>query len=337
MIVAFCSAFLITFYAVPFLSAFAIRLRFLDVPDGSLKQQKQPVPYLGGVAVYLGFVSAFVLTFPVSNSISFLVIGTTLLLLLGLFDDFFVLRAHQKFLGQIIVALVFLKNGFYLKEQFFLNYWNIPLSLLWMLTIINAFNLVDVMDGLATLLAICASLTFLILAFYFQLPAIALFLTILLGALSAFFYYNRPAATIYLGDAGSLFIGGTLATIPFLFPWGTHALYGYLAPVIILAIPLLEVTTLVLVRLWLGIPFYWGSPDHFSHYLLAQGWSKVLILQYVAALSLFLGLVAFGLVANIIPFWAICLLGVLFTSGWFRALLPEIRKKVRHTSAMAEK
>lgn len=313
---AFIFSFLITYYLVPFFSHVATRLQFLDHPDGSIKTHSHAVPYMGGVAVYGGFLSALAFTIPFDSNVSFLIIGTTLLLLLGLTDDLMPLAPYQKFFGQFIIGLSFLKAGFYLKEHLFYNIWNMPLSLLWILTVINAFNLVDVMDGLATTLAISASITFFIMALILGNSIPMIMLAAFIGALGAFLVYNKPPAKIYLGDAGSLFIGGFLAVIPFLLDWGTYSSLGFIAPIIILAIPLLECSALILIRTYKGIPFYQGSPDHFSSYLLANGWRKSHILLYTILLSIILGSVAGILVTGFIEIPGLLFLGATFLIVW---------------------
>ncbi len=321
LIFSFLFSFFITFYLVPFFCSLAHTLRFVDVPDGKIKRHTHATPYFGGVAIYCGFLCGLVFTVPFENKIFFLLLGTTLLLLLGLIDDLIMLRAYQKFFGQLIVALCFLKSGFYLKEHLFYNFWNMPLSLLWILTVINSFNLVDVMDGLATMLAIAATITFMVVALYLQHSLVLIILAAFLGPLCAFFIYNRPNARIYLGDSGSLFIGGFLATIPFLFDWGTYNAFGYLTPFIILAIPLLECTSLIVIRSCKRIPFYQGSLDHFSSYLLANRWKKKSILLYVALLSFYLGIVAYLFSIGFLTVVPTFLLGLLFLFIWISALL----------------
>lgn len=303
LLFSFVISFLLTFYLVPLFSTIAIKLRLLDNPDGALKVHKNPTPYLGGLALYLGFIATLSLTFPFENNVLLLVLGSTLLLFIGLIDDILPMKPYQKFFWQTIVAFCFLKSGLYLKESFFLNnVWSIPISLLWILLIINAFNLVDVMDGLATTLALCATFTFFSIAFLMHQHSLALLLISFLGPLCAFFWYNRPTAQIYLGDAGSLFIGGFLATVPFLFKWGTYNVYGFFSPIIILAIPLLELTALILIRSYKKIPFYYGSPDHFSIYLQQKGWSKYKILGFILIFSSFLLLLTYAFVFNKLSF-----------------------------------
>jgi len=316
-------SFLFAFYLIPLVRSVAIRLNIFDVPDGEVKKHKQPIPYLGGVAIYIAFIVSLALLLPFENTMFSFLIGSTLLLFIGLIDDLVPLRPYQKFAGQIIAALCFLRAGFYLKAHFFHNIWSIALSLLWVLGLINAFNFVDVMDGLATILAGCSTLSFLVIALYLQQPTVAVLLSALLGALLAFFWYNKPEATIYLGDAGSLFIGGILATVPFMINWGHYNWYGYLSPIIILAIPLLEITTLVVVRLYRGMPFYLPSPDHFSIYLQRRGWTKWNILSYVFALSTILFAVAYFFLIGFMSLFSLIVAGLLFLAVWISVLYKK--------------
>lgn len=323
-------SFLLTFYLVPLLASFALRLKVLDVPDGKIKKHEKAVPYLGGVAIFIGFLISLGLVFPVENQILLFIVGATLLLFVGLIDDLLCLKPYQKFFGQSISALCFLKAGFYLKGLFFLsNYWNIPISFLWIMSIINAFNLVDVMDGLATTLAIGASLTFMAIAWSFAQYNLTLLLGAFLGALMAFLWYNKPSAKIYMGDAGSLFIGGFLATIPFMFDWGRYNYYGFITPLVVLAIPLCEVTFLIIIRSYKRIPFYQGSPDHFSSYLKMNGWSVREILIYMTFLSLILMNVSLVFAHNYINLFHLIIMGIIFLSIWtftlnYRRKVPRI-------------
>ncbi|TET06795.1 undecaprenyl/decaprenyl-phosphate alpha-N-acetylglucosaminyl 1-phosphate transferase [Candidatus Dependentiae bacterium] len=310
-------SFLITFYLIPFFCIIAQRLQFVDRPDGIIKKHKTAIPYLGGVAIFCGFLIALAFVCPANSQLFLLLIGLTILLFVGLLDDIVVMRPLQKLFGQLIATFCFLKAGLYLKEHFFFNFWNIPISALWILSIINAFNFVDVMDGLASLIALAAAIIFFIIALCLQLQSVMPLLGAFIGALSAFFLFNRPDAKIYLGDAGSLFIGGFLAVIPFFFNWGAYNQLGYLTPIIVLSIPLLEITSLVLIRSYKGIPFYKGSPDHFSLYLQARGWKKVSILWYIAVLYLLLCGASLLFVTGKISFWLLLIMGILFLINWF--------------------
>lgn len=321
-------AFLITFYSTPILIDIAYRFNILDNPDSKLKKHAHPTPYLGGGALYVGCISALALVLPFHNSLAFFLIGSTLLLCLGFIDDLVPMSPGRKFFGQLIATLCFLKGGLYLKELFFIDtsstiasFLLIVFSALWILSVINAFNLVDVMDGLATILALLATISFLLVACLLGCYVQAFLLAALFGALIAFFLFNKPIALIYLGDSGSLFLGGFLATIPFLIPWGQYTCFGYFAPIIILAIPLLELFTLVVIRTYRRIPFYCGSPDHFAIVLQRQGWSKWDVLSYVMLFQIPLTSVALLHLFNKIPTMLLSIIGFFIILAWYIVLL----------------
>jgi len=320
VVFSYILSFLITFYLIPFFCVIAERFQFFDNPDGILKKHKTAVPYLGGIAVFLGFMITLAFVCSAKSQFFLLMVGSTILLFVGFLDDAITMTPLQKLFGQLIATFCFLKAGLFLKVNFFFNFWNIPLSLLWILTVVNAFNLVDVMDGLASILALCATAIFIGIAIFLGVYDIIPILAAFMGALLAFFWYNRPNARIYLGDAGSLFIGGFLAVIPFLFNWGAYNWFGYLTPLIILGIPLLEIIGLICIRTYKRIPFFKGSPDHFSSYLLSYGWSKVSILIYVAVLSLLLMLGAFLFVSNRISLSQTSFAALLFIISWVMML-----------------
>ncbi|HEX2978534.1 MAG TPA: MraY family glycosyltransferase [Candidatus Babeliales bacterium] len=330
LVFAFLTSFLFTLYLVPLFSSIAFKLGVLDVPDGRIKKHEKPIPYLGGVAVYVGFILSLALTLSFDNRLIFLIVGATLLLFIGLIDDLINLKPYQKFAGQFIAAFCLVRSGLYLKESFFLNnFWGIPLSMLWILSIVNAFNLIDVMDGLACSTAASAATAFFIFACMSQQWQVAFLLASFIGPVVAFLWYNKPPATIYLGDAGSLFIGGVLAIVPFLQTWSIYNPFAFIAPAIILAIPLLEVGTLIVVRTYKGIPFYKPSPDHFSIYLRQNGWTKFNILLYVFSLSLGLFLSSLAIVLNKVSFLQFVLLSIIFSFIWFFFLLINFRLPVK--------
>ena len=313
---SFIFPMLLAMYLVPILIKTAFKFNVLDVPDGKIKNHKKAIPYLGGLAIYIPFVATLAIAYTFENKILWLILGVTLLLFIGLIDDFKILKPGQKFLGQIIAVICFLRGGLSLKENFLSNYFNFFISGFWMLSVINAFNLVDVMDGLSSLIAIFSGVTFLIIAFYLKEYAITILLLAFLAPILVFFFYNKPSAKMYLGDAGSMYVGGFLAAIPLLIPWNKFFYNAYYAPIIILAIPLLEVFSLVVIRTWNGIPFYKGSPHHFCLYLRKKGWSISAILWFVAAMSTFLSSVALLFLFEFISSHFLIPLGILFLIVW---------------------
>jgi len=336
-IFALLCSFLVGIYLVPIIIRAALRIGFVDAPDGRLKHQKKPVPYLGGMAVFLPFIVTLGLCYPFQNHILWLLLGITLLLFIGLIDDLRVLKPSQKFFGQCIAVLCFLKGEFSLKTEFFSFLPNVFLSGFWILSVVNAFNLVDVMDGLCATLAISSACVFGVIAFLAGNYQVSVLMAAFIGSLAAFLWYNRPPARIYLGDSGSLFIGGFLAAIPFLLSWN-RALFGwsefadanfivagvlrplcevFFVPAVVLAVPLLELGALFVIRTRMGLPFYNGSPHHFSLYLQRKGWSKVKILWFVAGLSALFGVQAIMFVLGLAPFKIHLLIDTVLLAFWF--------------------
>lgn len=241
-------------YLVPLMSRIARRWGILDLPDGNIKTHKEGIPYLGGVAIYITFISSLALFYPNKTNILWLLLGVTLLLFLGLIDDLIIIKPRQKFLGQFVAVLCFFKGGIELKTEFLSQVFNSSISLLWLMLVTNAFNLIDVMDGLASLLAILTGASFFIIAILSKDFHLSLLILSFICPICVFFYFNKPSAKIYLGDSGSLFIGGFLAVMPLLFSWSEKTDYGYFVPVIILGIPLVEVAGLIIIRTLKGLP-----------------------------------------------------------------------------------
>ena len=339
-IFAFCCSLLFGFYLVPIIIRAALRIGFVDSPDGRLKNQKSPVPYLGGIAIFLPFITTLGLCYPFQNQMLWLLLGTTSLLFIGLIDDINILKPRQKFFGQFLAVLCFLKGGFSLKNDFFTSIPNIFLSGFWMLSVINAFNLIDVMDGLCTTVALCSACIFGTLAVLNNNYSVSVLVAAFIGSLLSFLWYNRPPARIYLGDAGSLFIGGFLASLPFVVSWDTslfasnsivhqrHFFAGFLKPLsefffipcMILAIPLFEGLGLFFIRISLGLPFYNGSPHHFALYLQRKGWNKEKILLFVVLLSLIIGSLVFLFIKQYLSFGALLLIDLAIIILWTRII-----------------
>lgn len=310
ILLAFLIPLVCVWAVTPFFRFIAHKTRIIDIPNGALKKHEQPTAYLGGVAIYTTLCFSYFLLNKVS-SLFFLVsgkcyfLGITSLLIIGLLDDIFTISPFKKLLGQVVACFFFLKAGFYFKAPFLENFLpgflclpeiifclGIVLSLWWMASIINAINLLDIMDGLATTVSFMALGGF---ALYSGTVDRGIILLPILGALSGFFFYNKPRASIYLGDAGSLLLGGVLATTPFVFGWGNaYEWRKILAPLIILGIPIVELCWLIGIRTSLGIPFYHGSPHHLALYLKKWGWSIKKVLRSTGGVGALSSLIAYG-------------------------------------------
>ncbi|HEV8540600.1 MAG TPA: MraY family glycosyltransferase, partial [Nitrospiraceae bacterium] len=148
-VLTFVLALLLALYGVPLARRAALRFNVVDHPDGRLKHQSAPVPYLGGLAVYLAFLVGLALTFEFRQDVLGLVLAGTLMVMVGLIDDFGVLTPGPKLIGQIIAVFVLIRSGIRIEIAAFPEWLDLLITVFWMIGIINAFNIIDIMDGLA--------------------------------------------------------------------------------------------------------------------------------------------------------------------------------------------
>jgi UDP-GlcNAc:undecaprenyl-phosphate GlcNAc-1-phosphate transferase len=289
---AFMLSLGLSLYITPIVRKGALLYDIVDRPDGKLKNQTDPVAYLGGIAVYLAVLLTLALTFDLSREILGILLSGTIIVILGIIDDFKVLPPKIKFIGQAIAAFVLIKSGIYIKLVFLPLWINIILSFLWLMVITNAFNIIDVMDGLATGIGCLVSIILFIVAIMNQHVLIAILTIALAGSLLGFLRYNFEPAKIYLGDTGSLFIGLLLGALSMIGSYTQNNLAACFSPVIILGIPIFDTVFVIYIRWRRGIPIIYGSPDHFALRLRKWRFSTIqtVILSYAA--SLVLGLLA---------------------------------------------
>ena len=293
----------------------AFKWGILDIPQGKLKIHRHPIPYLGGLAVY--FTVVFNLFWNFYGSVGdylhliWIFLGITAAVSVGLYDDVYAISPSQKFVGQLICIPFILYTASFYKSVFLCNILGYLFSYFFIISLMNAFNLIDVMDGLATTVALTSVSSFFCIALHQGLYGLALVLSVIMGALASFLWWNKPNARIYLGDAGAHLYGVLIAPIPFFLSWSHKTAWGLLVPLAIVAIPLFEVTCLIIVRLSLSLPPHQGSPHHFCHFLLKKKWSKSAILWWVMGNGMAHSFWGFLLMEGFISF-ALFFIGALF-------------------------
>jgi len=268
----------------------ALREGIVDRPGGH-KGHAAPIPLLGGVAIYLAFLASVILwgdRYYVGQLVSILV-GASLMSFLGLWDDRRALSPLFKFAGQVFVTAVLILSG--VQVQLFGNpALNVLVTAVWVLYVTNAFNLLDNMDGLASGVAAVASGFFLLCAILNGQYLVGSLSAAMLGACLGFLFFNFNPARIFMGDAGSLFIGFVMAAmgIKVRFPsnvdWVT-----WMVPVLILGVSIFDTAFVSVSRLSRGVPIWRGGLDHVSHRLLARGWSIRKVVTVLYAVGVILG------------------------------------------------
>lgn len=263
-LLAFATSLGVALWATPVVARAATRFGIVDRPDGVLKTHKEAVPYLGGLAIYGAFLVALAVSLDFDSEVLGILLAGALVVILGLVDDLGALGPWVKLAGQGLAIAVLLKSHVFIKLVFLPPWLVIPLSALWLLAITNAFNLIDIMDGLSGGVAFVASCLLFVVAAGAGRTTIATLLVALSGALLGFLRYNVEPARIYMGDTGSLFIGLMLGALAMNNSYTLHNRVAALAPAVILGVPLFDTLFVMYVRWRRGMPIMRGSPDHFA-------------------------------------------------------------------------
>ncbi|MBU7008219.1 glycosyltransferase family 4 protein [Phosphitispora fastidiosa] len=295
----FIIAFLISLAVTPVIRKLAFRLGAVDRPDAR-KVHSRLMPRMGGLAVYLAFTVTVLIMGDLTDSMKGLLIGGTLIMLLGLVDDIKDISPRVKLLGQIIAAAVLVAFG--IQVDFITNPWGgtfslthfginfgIPLTILWIVGITNAVNLIDGLDGLAGGLASIAALTLAVVGWVNGQMWIVLPAVILSAAVIGFLKYNFYPAKIFLGDSGSLFLGFMLAGMSVIGLTKQAAMFSVFVPVLIFGIPIFDTLFAILRRYINNQPIFSADKEHLHHRLLAIGLSHRQTVLAIYLVSCLLG------------------------------------------------
>jgi len=311
----FSIATIASLITTPIIRRLCERYKLLDVPLDGRRIHRRAVPRLGGVALYLSCVAALstllfvdnLLTHTLSlfkSEILALLIPATLVLLLGAYDDLRGANATVKFIGLGLIATLFYAMGGRIDAL------SIPLAgsvhlpailsfivtVVWLVGIANAFNLIDGLDGLASGAALFSSLVILGVSASGDRALTIVVALVLCGALAGFLRYNFNPASIFLGDSGSLFTGFLLAALSVLGTQKATTAVAIVVPILAFGFPVVDTAMTMGRRLVSRKPVFQGDNEHIHHMLLARGWS-----QRRAALVLYGVCALFGLVALIFP------------------------------------
>jgi UDP-GlcNAc:undecaprenyl-phosphate GlcNAc-1-phosphate transferase len=297
----FIGALVLALAATPLARVLAPRLGLLAVPR-SRDLHTRPVPKMGGVAIVLAFLVGLVVLLLVSpeererlfffQQLAGIILGASLVSFLGIWDDRWGLSPLIKLAGQVIAAGVLVATGVGITMLPTVEL-NVAATLLWVVGITNALNLLDNMDGLSGGVAAIASAFFLLMALSSQQWLVAIMSAALLGACLGFLVYNFNPASIFMGDAGTMFIGFVLAATSIKLRFDNVTFVTWMIPVLVLGLPLFDTTLVVISRLRRGVnPLTTPGKDHVSHRLVALGMT-----HREAVLSLYLICGTLGLLA----------------------------------------
>ena len=302
--VCFAVAATISFFLTPLVRLLSLRFGVLDRPGSAVKTHTEPTPVFGGVAIWAGFVGAMLVlrlttAFPTGTlyNLRALVLGGTLVFLLGLADD---LRRPEgigykpKFAVQLLATALLVLFG--LRIRFIHPHWfAAAITLIWVVGVTNAFNIVDIMDGLASSQAAIAATAFLLVSLPSEEHYVNFASAAIAGAALGFLPWNvlSKRHKIFMGDSGSLTLGFLLAGVSLGVRYSEVNDAGVFAPLLILFVPVFDTLFVMLLRLGQGRSPFLGSKDHFALRLERMGWGRGHVVAMAAAAAGVLGFAAF--------------------------------------------
>jgi UDP-GlcNAc:undecaprenyl-phosphate GlcNAc-1-phosphate transferase len=302
-------AFVVVMLLTPAVGGMARLLGAVDTPGGR-RLNLHPVPRLGGLALFLGILVPSLAFLPLGRETRGLLLGAAVAVTVGAIDDFRGLRWWEKLAGQLIAAGVPTWFGIWVDRFTFPfigihtvpGWLGVPLTILWIVAIMNMVNFLDGMDGLAAGVAAIAGVTFAVIALSLAKPEAAIMSAIVFGACVGFLRHNFYPARIFMGDSGAMLLGFVLAALSVQGLLKTAATVALFFPLLVLAVPIVDTTFVVARRLRHGQKVFEGDQAHLHHRFLRRGFS-----QPRAAVTIWgwcLSLAAAALATRFIPFRA---------------------------------
>ena len=287
VLLALAVAFLISFAATPMVISLAHKINAIDVPKDARRVHKKPIPLIGGLAIFYGFIVSVLCFATIDRETMSILIGSVIIVTVGVIDDISDMRAIIKLLCQIIAAAIVVycdvriehfANPFSVwfgPPYIVMNYWvSVAVTMIWIVGVCNAVNLIDGLDGLAVGVSSITSMSLLALTLISDNPNVAILTAAVAGAGFGFLPYNFNPAKIFMGDTGALFLGFILACISIQGFLKMSAIISFAIPILVLGLPIFDTLYAIIRRVMTGrSPM---SPDrgHLHHRLLDMGFSQ---------------------------------------------------------------
>lgn len=295
--------FIISFAATPIVKAFAQKVGAMDVPGEARRVHDHPIPRMGGLAIFLGFLLSVLLFADINRQMQGILLGCVIIVATGAIDDIISLNAWVKLALQTLAAVVAVLHGVEInvlanpivwssRDYLVLGGWSVPITILWIVGITNSVNLIDGLDGLAVGVSTISSLTMLVIALVVSDGSVAIVLAALAGACIGFMPYNLNPAKIFMGDTGALLLGYVLASMSILGLFKFYAVVSFAVPILAIAVPLFDTVIAFCRRILKGQSPMHADRGHFHHRLLDMGLSQKQAVAVLYSISAILGLAA---------------------------------------------
>ena len=320
-------AFVVALITTPVVRNLAFRMGAVDVPKDNRRMHDHPIPRMGGLAIFLGFLLSVLVFMDLTDQMRGMLLGAVIIVILGIFDDIYSLGAKLKFLIQIGAALVAVLSGNVIEtlsnpNVFSQNlYWDlgvlsVPFTVLWIVAITNAVNLIDGLDGLACGVSAISSMTLLVISLAISDGPVAILMAALTGGCLGFLPYNMNPAKIFMGDTGSTFLGFILAVVSIQGLFKLYTIISFAVPFLMLGLPIFDTCFAFIRRIAHGQSPMHADRSHVHHRLIDMGLNQKQAVAVLYLISAILGLSAVvlttsGPVKAMLLMMALCFAGAI--------------------------
>ena len=320
-------AFLVAVITTPVVKNLAFKMGAVDVPKDNRRMHDHPIPRMGGLAIFLGFLLSVLVFLDLNNQLRGMLLGAVIIVVLGIFDDIYSLKASLKFVIQIIAALVAVMSGNVIEiisnpNVFSANlYWDLgwlayPATVIWIVAITNAVNLIDGLDGLACGVSAIGSMTLLVISLAISDGPVAILMAALTGGCLGFLPYNMNPAKIFMGDTGSTFLGFILAVVSIQGLFKLYTIISFAVPFLMLGLPIFDTCFAFIRRIAHGQSPMHADRSHVHHRLIDMGLNQKQAVAVLYMISAILGLSAVvlttsGPVKAMLLLMALCFAGAI--------------------------
>lgn len=333
LLIAVFVSFLTVLLVTPLVMKLAVKIGATDKPD-SRKVHTKLMPRLGGLAIFIGVAVGYFISGLYNEHIYSITLGGILIIALGILDDKYQISAKVKFAGQLAVAILIVQSGLTIDfiyipfaDKIDVGFFSIPITILWIVGITNAINLIDGLDGLA---AGISSICIATIAFMAAMNGNILIFTIAIVVLAStlgFLFYNFHPAKIFMGDTGSLFLGYIIAILSLLGLYKSVTLFSFVVPIIILGVPVFDTTFAIIRRIVNKKPISAPDKSHLHHRIMALGFSHRSTVLIIYALGIIFSVC--GLVFSKATLWGsiFIIVGLLLVTSLIAEIIGLVSEK----------
>ncbi len=296
--VAVFTALILSFLLTPAVRVLAFKIGAVDVPKDNRRMHKRPMPLIGGLAIFVSFIVTTLIFFDVTHDLLAIWLGGLLLVILCIFDDIKSINAYIKLLVQIAVALIAISQGVLIESIYIGNeliefgWMSYPITVVWIVALTNAFNLIDGLDGLSCGITSICCLSIFVIAMLMGNYHCALLAAVLFGSCLGFLPFNFNPARIFMGDTGACFLGYVLSIISIEGLFKISTVISFILPVTVFALPLFDTAFAFLRRILSGQGPFTADKRHLHHRLIAYGLTHRQTVLVLYAISALFGIVA---------------------------------------------